>query len=170
MDSYYEHYNEFGNIAVIDESMPSDVKRLISYGKHMFNRRDYFFSPSERMVYTYNAEYNTYVCVKGRQKGKSLLFSLRTDDKRDMTMYVNDNFINRTQNMNKIDFLFFIHRVFWDLVNNKAGILGLVPKSRLLLSTAFFKVFIFIIFDFINSILIYNKLVYIWAEEFATSL
>ena len=104
MDSYYEHYNEFGNIAVIDESMPSDVKRLISYGKHMFNRRDYFFSPSERMVYTYNAEYNTYVCVKGRQKGKSLLFSLRTDDKRGMTMYVNDNFINRTRDMNKIEF------------------------------------------------------------------
>ena len=104
MDSYYEHYNDFGGMYPSNDTMPSDVKRVISYGKHTFNTRDYFYSPSERQVYTYNAKYDVYVTMNRRQKGKSLLISLSTDDKKKITMYINDNFINRTQTMNRIEF------------------------------------------------------------------
>ena len=104
MDSYYEHFNDFGDIHITNETMPSDVKRVISYGKHSFNTRDYFYSPSEQQVYTYSPVYDEYVMIKRYVKGKSLLFYLRTDDKKTTSMTVNDNFIRRTQTMNRIEF------------------------------------------------------------------
>ena len=103
MDSYYEHFNDFGDIHITNETMPSDVKRVISYGKHSFNTRDYFYSPSERQVYTYNPVYDEYVMIKRYVKGKSLVFRLQTDDKKTSVMTVNDNFIRRTQTMNRIE-------------------------------------------------------------------
>lgn len=69
----------------------------------MFNTRDYFFSPSERMIFTYNAMYDTYLCVNGRQKGNSIRFFVRVDDKKSSIITINDNFINRTKLMIKIE-------------------------------------------------------------------
>ena len=104
MDSYYEYYNDFGDIHPTNETMPSDVKRVISYGKHTFKTRDYFYSPSERQVYTYNAKYDVYVTMNRRQNGKSFVIGLSTDDKKSTSITVNDNFIRRTQTMNRIEF------------------------------------------------------------------
>ena len=104
MDSYYKHFNDFGNVYPINEMMPSDVKRVISYGKHTFNTHDYFYSPSEQQIYTYNLKYDVYVMMSRRQKGKSLLIKLSTDEKKQTTITINDNFINRTQTMNRIEF------------------------------------------------------------------
>ena len=103
METYYEHYKDFGDIHVNSESMPSDVKRLLGYGKHTFRTRDYFFSPSERLFYTYKPRWDEYLSIKPRKQGNSILFSVRTDDKKSTTICVSDRFLERTQSMNAID-------------------------------------------------------------------
>ena len=104
METYYEHYNHFGDSHhVCSESMPSDVKRLISYGKHTLRTRDYFFSPSERMLYKFNPTWEDYFRVKPRKTGPSLVFRVRTDDKKSTAIYVSDKFLERTQSMNALE-------------------------------------------------------------------
>ena len=104
METYYEHYKDFGDRHhVCSESMPSDVKRLLSHGKHTFRTRDYFFSPSERLFYKFNPIYEDYFRLKPRKQGNSILFSVRTDDKKSTTICVSDRFLERTQSMNAID-------------------------------------------------------------------
>ena len=104
METYYEHYNDFGDgHHVCSESMPSDIKRLLSHGKHTFRTRDYFFSPSERLFYRYNPTWEDYFRLKPLKIGPSPAFSLRTDEKKSDVIYVSDRFLERTQSMNALE-------------------------------------------------------------------
>ena len=103
METYYEHYKDFGNIQVSSESMPRDVKRLLGYGKHDFRTKYYFFSPSERLFYSYRPHLDTYLSIKPYKKSPSIQSRVRTDDNKTATICVSDRFLERTQSMNAID-------------------------------------------------------------------
>ena len=52
-NNYYEHINDFDGIIPKPEKMPADVKRIISHCDFTYNRRYYFFSPSNKQLYRY---------------------------------------------------------------------------------------------------------------------
>lgn len=94
MEIYYEQYKDFCHIHVSNDSMPSIVKRLLSHGKHTF------FSPSERLFYLYNPKWEEFLFFRPYKKGPSLIFQLRTKDKKSDCIYISDRFLELTQSMN----------------------------------------------------------------------
>ena len=100
---YYIHHDDFDGLAVPDQVMPNDIKRIVSHGKHTFRKRIFFFSPSQRQVYRYIATDKLVEVVKGHTVGNSLVFNLVTDESRHDTLYVNDRMLDIIRDMPKIE-------------------------------------------------------------------
>ena len=111
MSTYYEHINDFEGIEPPADIMPADVKRLISHGKHTYQKRFYFFSPSEKKFYRYFDNDKTIKELEGRirnQKEKSFTCRLTPDISYGNKYHIRDYiiiskpFIKRIEQMNKL--------------------------------------------------------------------
>ena len=100
---YYIHHDDFDGLAVPDQVMPSDIKRIVSYGKHTFHKRPYFFSPSMRQVYRYTPTDKLVERLTGYECGNSIRFSLVPDTTKRTSITVNDWMLTITGDMGKID-------------------------------------------------------------------
>ena len=104
MTQYYENANDFDGIEPADYVMPYDVKRLISHCGHTFHKRFYFFSPSERRFYKYNANKKTAKVKKCKALGNrpSPRYRFSTDDDKDDEITVSKHFMKRIEGMKSL--------------------------------------------------------------------
>ena len=53
-DNYYDNISDFDGIEPVANTIPGDIKRLISHCSHNYYDRCYFFCPSEKQFYRYS--------------------------------------------------------------------------------------------------------------------
>ena len=104
MTDYYDNVNEFEGVEPIAYVMPYDVLRLILHKDHSFHKRYYFYSPSARVFYKYDATNRTARRLKGVSKNDnvSVRFRFIDDDNKDDEILLNRFFIKRIEGMNAI--------------------------------------------------------------------
>ena len=108
-ENYYIHINDFGDLEKYpqNEIMPKDVKRIFKYCDHLFTKRIYFFSESEKMFYRYYQNDDKYVFpVYSRPTSKksetAYLIPDENENKR-VSICISQQFINRVKNLSKIE-------------------------------------------------------------------
>ena len=99
MSDYYDNIDEFEGIEPIAYVMPFDVLRLLSHNNHSFHKRLYFYSPSARVFYKYNATKKTARRLKGVMKNDNATVRYRfVDDEILLSRF----FIKRIEGMKSI--------------------------------------------------------------------
>ena len=104
MSDYYDNIDEFEGIEPIAYVMPFDVVRLLSHNNHSFHKRLYFYSPSTRVFYKYNAMKRTARRLKGVMKNDNATVRYRFIDDGDKNdeILLSRFFIKRIEGMKAI--------------------------------------------------------------------
>ena len=104
MSDYYDNIDEFEGIEPIAYVMHFDVLRLLSHNNHSFHKRLYFYSPSARVFYKYNANKRTARRLKGVMKNDNATVRYRfvDDDDKDDEILMSRFFIKRIEGMKAI--------------------------------------------------------------------
>ena len=106
MSEYFKYYDDFGfkpesYQMITPDRYPSDIKRIWSTcdGTHMFRKRIYFFSPSQRKVYkTIYGPLSYHI-----RNEDTHVYCLVDDMNKRCSFCVNDNLVKYTSNMTKIE-------------------------------------------------------------------
>ena len=100
-DYYYVNADEFG-CDVMEGLMPTDVKRIYKHCDHTYEKRFYFVSASEKMIYRYFPDYEMSETLMSSNYGKGQKFNILTDAGKHDSIVINSRFLKRIENMKSL--------------------------------------------------------------------
>ena len=100
-DYYYDNADEFGCDVMIG-LMPNDVKRILKNCDHTYEKRFYFFSASEKMIYRYFPQIGMSETLMSSTVGKSIKFNILADSGKHDSIVISSRFLKRIEHMKSL--------------------------------------------------------------------